>query len=410
MTTETESAPLGFIGPLAGTFAVQTLVSMAMFGVAVIAPVAAPAIGVKAELIGTFSAIAYGVGMLAGLTTGAFAARFGAIRICQLTMIFVLLGVLALTISTPLAAVASAIMLGLSYGPVNPASTEILARVTTPRSRPFIFSVKQTGMPAGAALAGAVLPVLILVFDWRVAISAIGIAAIAVAFAIQPLRRKMDPAHDVPVGNGSSSILEPLRLVWQNPSLRCLGCIGFVYGGTQVAIATFYVIHLTTVLGFSLEVAGLLYTGLQVGAIAGRLIWGGVAGRFVPGNRVLVGLGLATPVFAFVAASYQTSWPLWSIAVFSVLIGMTSHGFNGVLFSELTKNTSQDKIGAVAGGLQFTMFAGVATMPLIFGLIVTFTQTYFLAYGTFALAVMLTAAYAAVGLVSPIGDTEEVAG
>ncbi len=410
MTTETETPPLGFAGPLAGTFAIQTLVSMAMFGVAVIAPVAAPAIGVKAELIGTFSAIAYSVGMLAGLATGAFAARFGAVRICQLTMVFVLLGVFALTLSTPLAAVASAVLLGLSYGPVNPASTEILARVTTPRSRPFIFSVKQTGMPAGAALAGVVLPLMILAFDWRVAISTIGIAAIVVAVAVQPLRRKMDPAHNVTAGTGLDGILEPLRLVWQSPSLRCLGCIGFVYGGSQVAIATFYVIHLTSELALSLEVAGLLYTALQVSAIAGRLIWGGVAGRLVPGNRVLVGLGLATPVFALVAGSYQASWPLWSLAVFSVFLGMTSHGFNGVLFSELTKNTSQDKIGAVAGGLQFAMFAGVATMPFIFGLIVTFTQSYFIAYGTFALAVLLTAAYAAVGLASSIGDTEEVVG
>ncbi|MEM8976533.1 MAG: MFS transporter, partial [Pseudomonadota bacterium] len=292
---------------------------------------------------------------------------------------------------------------------VNPASTEILARVTTPRSRPFIFSVKQTGMPAGAALAGVVLPVLILAFDWRIAISAIGIAAIVVALAIQPLRHKMDAGHDAPVVTGLGSVLEPLKLVWENPSLRCLGCVGFVYGGTQVAIATFYVIHLTSVLSLSLEVAGLIYTALQVSAIVGRLIWGGIAGRLVPGNRVLVGLGLATPVFALVAGSFDASWPLWSVAVFSAFLGLTSHGFNGVLFSELTKHARQDKIGVVAGGLQFAMFAGVATLPLIFGLIVTFAQSYFVAYGTFALAVLLTAAYAAVSLPILVDDRQSVA-
>ena len=127
MITETEIFPVSFAGPFAGTFAVQTLVSMAMFGIAVIAPVAAPVIGVNAELIGTVLAIAYGVGMLAGLAIGKFSARFGVVRICQLTMIFVLLSMFVLTLSTPLAAVASAVLLGLSYGPVSPASTEILA-------------------------------------------------------------------------------------------------------------------------------------------------------------------------------------------------------------------------------------------------------------------------------------------
>jgi MFS family permease len=189
---EAESPELGFIGPLAGTFAVQTMVSMAMFGVAVIAPVAAHAIGVKAEWIGTFSAIAYGVGMLAGLMTGALADRFGAIQICQMTMVLTFFGVIALTLSAPLAAIASAILLGLSYGPVNPASTQILARVTTTRSRPFIFSVKQTGVPAGATLAGAFLPLLILAFGWRIAIAPTGVLAVVVALGIQKLQTRID--------------------------------------------------------------------------------------------------------------------------------------------------------------------------------------------------------------------------
>ena len=213
MTTEPVTASPGFVGPLAGTFAVQTVVSMAMFGVAVIAPVAAPEIGVQAELIGTFSAIAYGFGMLAGLMTGALAGHFGAIRICQLAMVFVLFGVVALTISTPLAAIASAVLLGLSYGPVNPASTEILARVTTPRTRPLVFSAKQTGMPAGAALAGAILPLLIVAFDWHVAIVSTGILAIVVAFAIQPLQSQFAAKPDATRSVSAKNIIDPLGLV-----------------------------------------------------------------------------------------------------------------------------------------------------------------------------------------------------
>ena len=81
-----------------------------------------------------------------------------------------------------------------------------------------------------------------------------------------------------------------------------------------------------------------------------------------------------------------------------------------MLFSELTKNLSQDKIGAVTGGLQFALCAGVATISFVFGLIVTFTQSYFIAYGTFALAILLTAAYAAVRLSGSIIVTEEVVG
>ena len=161
LTAQTHKEPIGFIGPLAGTFAVQTIVSLAMFGIPVIAPVAARDIGVDAELVGTFTAIAYATGMFAGLLSGIAASHIGLIRVCQSTMVLVLAGALVLALSSPVAAIASAVLLGLSYGPINPVSTQILASVTTPRARPLVFSVKQTGMPAGAALAGVLLPFMI---------------------------------------------------------------------------------------------------------------------------------------------------------------------------------------------------------------------------------------------------------
>ena len=48
--------------------------------------------------------------------------------------------------------------------------------------------------------------------------------------------------------------------------------------------------------------------------------------------------------------------------------------------------------------MQFAMLAGVASVPLMFGLLITLTQSYFVAYGAIALAVFTTAAYAALTL------------
>ena len=82
----------GAVAPLLATSSVQVTASLTMFGVAVIAPVAAPDIGVEATLIGAFTAIAYGFGMLAGLLTGAFSDRYGAIRVGQTAMLLAFLG------------------------------------------------------------------------------------------------------------------------------------------------------------------------------------------------------------------------------------------------------------------------------------------------------------------------------
>ncbi len=84
---------------LAATFAVQTIAAMAMFGVSVIAPVAAADIGVDAILIGTFTGLAYGSGLVVGLLSGRLADRFGALRASQATMLFALAGGLLLSIA-----------------------------------------------------------------------------------------------------------------------------------------------------------------------------------------------------------------------------------------------------------------------------------------------------------------------
>ena len=284
--TASDISVRGATAPLAATFAVQTMAAMVLFGVTVIAPAAAPDIGVEATLIGTFTSIAYGFGMLAGLLTSAVTDRYGAIRICQGTMVFAFIGVAVLTLSTPMAAVASAALLGLCYGPVNPVSTHILARVSPEKWRPMIFSIKQTGSPAGSALAGALLPVIVITFDWRLAIITAGAMALIVAISIQPLRQRLDatlrPKRKIRAGD----FINPLKLIWREPRLRSLAVIAFAYSGCQVAISVFYVVYLTAVLALPLTITGLIFTILQVGAIMGRLFWGALADRFYPGEPV----------------------------------------------------------------------------------------------------------------------------
>ena len=62
-----------------------------------------------------------------------------------------------------------ALVIGSGYGVTTPSSSAILADRTPAGMRAFIYSVKQTGVPIGGALAGALIPLLIAAFDWRAA-------------------------------------------------------------------------------------------------------------------------------------------------------------------------------------------------------------------------------------------------
>src|SRR5713226_9668699 len=91
---------------LAATLAIQALVTMAMLTPPVLAPLAAPAIGVAASQTGLFMGIAYIAACAASLSSGALLRRFGAMRLSQLCLVVCGIGV-ALFASADLAVIAA---------------------------------------------------------------------------------------------------------------------------------------------------------------------------------------------------------------------------------------------------------------------------------------------------------------
>ena len=119
--------------------AVLAMTSMAVFTVAVFAPEAAPEIGVAATHIGVFTALVYLFAMLSGVLTGSLVTRYGGIRVCQGAMLATAAGIAAMAMASPLAALLSAVLIGIGHGQLNPASGHILAGAASARWRPLIF-------------------------------------------------------------------------------------------------------------------------------------------------------------------------------------------------------------------------------------------------------------------------------
>ena len=147
----------GVVLPLAITLAVQSFTSMAMIAPSVMAPVAALELGVSAQGIGWFVALEYLCAMLTGLACGALIGRFGSIRVCQMAVCLGAAGLAASTGALMPLVFAAAMLIGSGYGLVNPVSSHILVKAAPPRMTSLIFSIKQTGVPLGGALAGLYL-------------------------------------------------------------------------------------------------------------------------------------------------------------------------------------------------------------------------------------------------------------
>jgi MFS family permease len=65
-------------------------------------------------------------------------------------------------------------IIGLSYGPLTPASSHVLARYRSGAGMAFLVSVRQTSVPMGGVLAGFVAPRLVLGLGWNAACVSIG--------------------------------------------------------------------------------------------------------------------------------------------------------------------------------------------------------------------------------------------
>jgi len=285
--------------------------------------------------------------------------------------------------------VVAPVVIGLGYGPITPASSQILARTAPPSRMALTFSIKQTGVPVGAALAGALLPGLAVSLGWHTAFLAVSAIGIAIAIVAQLARDSLD-AHRIP-GRALSvaGVVAPLHRVLGTPALRELATSGFVYAALQVCLMSFLVIYMTESLGYSLVAAGFALTAANLGGIGGRILWGVIADHFIAPRTLLGLIGVGSGLCAWLAVLFSAAWPSAAQIAVCVFFGMTAIGWNGVQLSEVARAAPAGQEGSVTGGAGFVTFGGVLVGPPTFAMISALTGGYragFAIVGALALA------------------------
>jgi MFS family permease len=374
---------------LAATLAIQIFTSLAATATAVLAPMIAGDLALSPKLVGVFVGLIYIGSMTGSLASGGFIERFGAIRVSQACVLLCAAGlaIVAAGAAPPSILVAllalAPVTLGLGYGPITPASSHVLVRTAPPARMALTFSIKQTGVPAGAALAGAVLPGFALAFGWRATFLAVAVLGVVIAAVAQPTRAALD-ADRVPMRPLSlASVFVPLKLVFATPALTEMAVTGFIYAATQVCLASFLVVYLTETLSFSLVTAGLALTVANVGGIVGRIGWGTVADHYVRPRTLLGLIGLAAGACAYGTAALGAAWPAVAVLGTCAFFGATAIGWNGVQLAEVARNAPDGQAGTITGASGFVTFAGVVLGPTIFALLAALTGSYRVGFAVF---------------------------
>ena len=363
------------VAAVAATLAVQSLTAMALAVPSVLAPVAAGDLDVPPTAVGRWVGFSYTVAMFAGLAGGTFVHRYGPVRVLQLASLGVALGLaIGAGANVALLLVCGA-LLGAAHGLVNPASSAILAVASPPQVRSMVFSIKQTGVPLGGALAGMLVPALLLSMSWQAAALVLALGGAVLFALVAPYRRAYDATRRRERLH-LRGFAAPVAEVWANRPVLELALVSAIYAAVQMSFITYLVSYLKIELRYSLLAAGLVFSASQISGAVGRVVWGAVADYVFTPRAVLAALGLVMALCGIALALLTPEWSRAAVLAVCVLYGATAVGWNGVFLAEVARLAPDGRVAILTGGTQFFTFGGVLIGPPVFGAIASATGSY----------------------------------
>jgi MFS family permease len=363
------------VAAVAATLAVQSLTAMALAVPSVLAPVAAADLDVPPTAVGRWVGFSYTVAMFAGLAGGTLVGRYGPIRVLQVACLGVALGLAVGAGADVALLLVCGALLGTAHGLVNPASSTILAVASPRQIRSMVFSIKQTGVPVGGALAGVLVPALLLWTTWQASILVLALGGAVLFALVAPYRRIYDGTRRRERLH-LRGFAAPVAEVWASRPILELALVSAAFSAVQISFVTYLVSYLKIELGYSLLAAGLVFSASQVSGAVGRVVWGAVADHVFAPRAVLAALGLVMALCGVALALLTPEWSRAAVLAVCALYGATAVGWNGVFLAEVARLAPEGRVAVLTGGTQFFTFGGVLLGPPLFGAIASATGSY----------------------------------
>jgi predicted MFS family arabinose efflux permease len=250
----------------------------------------------------------------------------------------------------------------------------------------LVFSIKQTGVPLGSMLAGAIVPSLMLGIGWQLSLISVALVCLISAILSQPLRHEMDQHRQVGMKLNFNTLLAPIRMVLSHRTLATMAGCSFMFSMVQVSLTTYLVTYLHDDLSYGLVAAGLLLSVTQMGGIVGRVAWGYVADHYLSSQKMLAGLAISMTLCAATTPLLLPILPVYGVWTLLLLFGASAIGWNGVYLAEVARQAPEGKASVATGGTLTFTFLGVVVGPPLFGGLATLFGTY--GAGFWALAVI----------------------
>ena len=347
----------------AGTMAQAAFATLTV-GLASLAPALREQYRLTLREVG-FVMTAVGLGMFLGmLPWGLLADRIG-----ERTVIGVGLAGMGLALAFAAATkqlpylVASLIAAGACGASANAASGRAIMLWFPIGERGLALGIRQASVPAGGALAAALLPWLSNAAGVRSCFLAISAVAFLGSGIGALLLRERDARE-------ASAVVAPPRAVFRNGPVWRLSLSSVMLLLGQNAVIGFAVLLLHQHRGLGAGRAAAVLAVIQLLGIAGRVFAGRLSDRIANRMDLLRYLGIALAI-AIACSAALIDGPLPLLVIALVVAGTIGMSWNGVAFTITAELAQAERSGTALGLQQTVIAAGVAVVPTAFAWLVS---------------------------------------
>lgn len=355
------------------TLSAQTSISLLAACVPILAPVIAKSRGWDVNVITFYPMILYLSAFAISFEVPRLLTQFGGMGLNVICIFLSAAALLCFAVPSLGLAAAAVVAFGIANGAMNPASSQVLGPRTTLQNAALIMSIKQTGVPLGATIAGVLIPFLVLKVGWQEAV--FQIAAVGMVLAVLLVRTVKwlngdqgggKPRHYRP--------LDPLKRLIKMPGMLAFLLAGTTFAAMQLCLRSFFTVYLVNDLGLSLAAAGLALSVSQAAGIVGQLFWATLSDRVFSAHAVMAILGVVMGVAATLTATFSPAWPLVALLGVAAIYGFSAAGFIPVVLGEIARGAPPGEAGALTSSAQLFLIAGVVIGPFIFGSVASMTS------------------------------------
>jgi MFS family permease len=257
------------------------------------------------------------------------------------------------------------LLAGIGYAASTPAGGRAILIWFT-GDRGFAMGIRQMGVPVGGVIGSLLLPFLATRGGYQLALAVGGVVTLLTAIAATLWYR--EPPGGERVARSLRRIFRSMWEVARDPRLIYVTLTCMVLIVAQSSMLTFLALSLVADVKLSVGLAALALALAQIGASAGRLLWGAVSDKVFRGDRttpLMIACGLVT-LSAAATALLPPGGTILALGV-SFVLGFAAAGWNGLHSAAQVEIGGAERAGSALGVALTGLFAAGTVAAPLFG-------------------------------------------